>query len=202
MPVTINRTDILKTMNYEQYRKLINDLMADNKTTGTNQSEEIIQYARMNIFRMDRLDNNTTLNPELLEALQQVPNKLIWLVLTEGWCGDAAQIVPVLERMADSSPNIDLMILLRDENLDLMDRYLTNGTRSIPKLICLHADTLKELGTWGPRPQPAQQLLEEHRARPNADYKEFAEKLHAWYAKDRTQTIQQELLPLIKQWSV
>lgn len=189
-------------MSYEQYRKLINDLMAENKTTGNNHSEDILQYTRMNIFRMDRLDKTiTTLHPELMEALQNVPHKLIWLVLTEGWCGDAAQIIPALAKMAEYSPNIDLMLLLRDENLELMDRYLTNGTRSIPKLICLRADTLKELGTWGPRPAPAQQLWYDHQANPLGDYKDFAERLHTWYTKDKTETIQQELLPLIKQWS-
>jgi hypothetical protein len=73
-----------------------------------------------------------------------------------------------------------------------MDRYLTNGTRSIPKLICLQADTLQEIGTWGPRPAILQQMVMDHKKNPQIPDKEFKESIQAWYAKDKSQHLQQE----------
>ena len=74
-----------------------------------------------------------------------------WFVLTEGWCKDAAQIVPVLHALAKLNSNIELKVLLRDDNLDLMDQYLTNGKRrSIPRLIAVDPDVMEELSSWGP----------------------------------------------------
>ena len=183
---------------YASYRQLIDELMAENRTTGTNQDEQIIQYARLNVQRMQRLDKTTQLLPELQAALAQLPAHYVWLVITEGWCGDAAQIVPVLEAVAAASQGkITTRYVLRDENLDLMDRYLTNGGRSIPKLVVLHADTLTEAATWGPRPAPAQELFNRLKQE-EIPYQEFVTQLHGWYAKDRTLNTQRELLALLQ----
>ena len=183
---------------YASYRQLIDELMAENRTTGTNQDEQIIQYARLNVQRMQRLDKTTQLLPELQAALAQLPAHYVWLVITEGWCGDAAQIVPVLEAVAAASQGkITTRYVLRDENLDLMDRYLTNGGRSIPKLVVLHADTLTEAAAWGPRPAPAQELFNRLKQE-EIPHQEFVTQLHGWYAKDRTLNTQRELLALLQ----
>ena len=183
---------------YASYRQLIDELMAENRTTGTNQDEQIIQYARLNVQRMQRLDKTTKLLPELQVALAQLPAHYVWLVITEGWCGDAAQIVPVLEAVAAASQGkITTRYVLRDETLDLMDRYLTNGGRSIPTLVVLHADTLTEAATWGPRPAPAQELFNRLKQE-EVPYQEFVTQLHGWYAKDRTLNTQRELLALLQ----
>ncbi|UOQ98121.1 thioredoxin family protein [Hymenobacter sp. 5317J-9] len=183
---------------YASYRQLINELMADNRTTGTNQTEQIVQYARLNIQRMQRLDKTIELLPEVRKALDNLSEGYEWLVITEGWCGDAAQIVPVLEAVAQASQGkIATRYVLRDENLDLMDRYLTNGGRSIPKLVVLHTDTLTEAATWGPRPAPAQELFVRLKQE-GVSYEDFATQLHSWYAKDRTRSTQRELLELLK----
>lgn len=183
---------------YASYRQLIDELMAENRTTGTNQDEQIIQYARLNMQRMQRLDKTTQLLPELQAALAQLPGHYVWLVITEGWCGDAAQIVPVLEAVAAASQGkITTRYVLRDENLDLMDRYLTNGGRSIPKLVVLHADTLTEAAAWGPRPAPAQELFNRLKQE-EIPHEEFVTQLHGWYAKDRTLNTQRELLALLQ----
>lgn len=183
---------------YASYRQLIDELMAENRTTGTNQDEQIIQYARLNMQRMQRLDKTTQLLPELQAALAQLPGHYVWLVITEGWCGDAAQIVPVLEAVAAASQGkITTRYVLRDENLDLMDRYLTNGGRSIPKLVVLHADTLTEAAAWGPRPAPAQELFNRLKQE-EIPHQEFVTQLHGWYAKDRTLNTQRELLALLQ----
>lgn len=183
---------------YAAYRRLIDELMALNRTTGTTQTEELVQYARLNVQRMQRIDKTVQLLPELQTALAELPQRYVWLVITEGWCGDAAQIVPVLEAVAQASHGqLTTRYLLRDEHLDLMDRYLTNGGRSIPKLVVLHADTLTEAATWGPRPATAQELFTRLKQE-QVSHEEFVTQLHGWYAKDRTLSTQHELLALVQ----
>ncbi|WP_242927793.1 thioredoxin family protein [Pontibacter vulgaris] len=196
----ITKEHLAKALTYTQYREMTDQLLAEGKTTGPNQSEAMIEYTRMNVHRMRRVEKTTVLTDELLQVLLSVQTKMVWAILTEPWCGDAAQIVPALVKIADASPNIEVKLLLRDENPEVMDAYLTNGGRSIPKLVALKADTLEELGTWGPRPEPAQKLFLEMKAN-NTPYQEFVEKLHGWYAKDRSQTLQQEFKLLLADWS-
>ncbi len=189
---------IAKAISYSEYRQLIDSLLEEGKTTGPNQSEAMTHYTQMNAVRMKRLDKKTKLNEELLTALEGINQSLIWLVITEGWCGDAAQIVPVLARMAAQNPLIDLKLILRDDNLEVMDAYLTDGARGIPKLIVLNPETLETLVTWGPRPKPAQEMLYEFKANPDESYPEFSKRLQIWYAKDKAQHIQAELLEVIR----
>ncbi len=192
---------IENAMTYEGYRQLIDDLLAEGKTTGPNQSEAMTNYTELNVTRMNRLDKRAKLNESLKEQLTAIDTPQIWLVISEGWCGDAAQTVPILAAMANESSNIDLKFILRDDNLEVMDAYLTDGARGIPKLIVLEAATLEEIGTWGPRPTPAQELLYEFKANPDETYAEFGKRLQIWYARDKTQTTQQELEDLLKEWN-
>jgi Thioredoxin len=185
---------------YAAYRRLIDELLAQGRTTGPNQSDSLLQYAKLNEQRMSRLDKTVQLLPEVTAELARLQGRYEWVVLTEGWCGDAAQLVPVIDAIARASGGkLRTHYLLRDENPDLMDRYLTGGvSRSIPKLLVLHADTLTEAAQWGPRPVPAQELLLTLKAQ-GASHEEYAERVHAWYAKDRTQTTQRELTALLQQ---
>src|SRR5690554_7983143 len=115
---------------------------------------------------MKRLDKTQQLLPEVIEAVKRISEKQLWMVLTESWCGDAAQNIPVLKKIADENPLIDFRLVLRDDNDDLMQKYLTNGGRSIPKLIAVSEGMEKELFAWGPRPQEAIELihsLKEHK---------------------------------------
>lgn len=194
---------IEEAMSYEAYRQLIDQLLSENRVTGDfmDNNEEILGYTKMNISRMNRGDRTSKISDELTEALQSISQKWIWLVITEGWCGDAAQSVPTLVKMANLNPNIDIKFVLRDEHPDLMDAYLSNGTRSIPKLIVLNAETLEDIGTWGPRPAYAQTMTEDYKKNPTLNYMEYAKQLHKWYAKDKYQSVQQELLSLIQDWN-
>lgn len=198
-PAVLSPERLAGAYSYETYRQLLDQLMADNKTTGDTQTPELTAYAHLNIQRMERLDKTTKLVPELQAALDRLTGTYEWVIITEGWCGDAAQLVPVLEKIARASHGrLRTHYLLRDENLDLMDHYLTNGSRSIPKLLILHADTLTEVTNWGPRPTTAQDLLLELKAA-GATHEEYAEKIHGWYAKDKTLSTQQELLRVLEQ---
>ncbi len=186
---------------YQQYRDLIEKLLSERKTTGENHSEVMIHYTNMNHHRMKRLDKTIELKPELVEKLKYFDREVIWLVLTEAWCGDAAQILPVFEKMAETSPNIELKFILRDENPGIMDDFLTDGrSRSIPKLICLDADSHEVLGEWGPRPEEAQDLFFSLRNQSELISQEVAERLHKWYADDKTQTVQEEFIRLLDRW--
>lgn len=183
-----------KIFSYQSYRENIEQLLSENKTTGKNHSEAMIGFTSMNVTRMNRLDKRSFLNEDLTNALTNTC-KQKWLVISEAWCGDAAQNIPWIAKMAETSNQIDLKIILRDENLDIMDDYLTNGGRSIPKLISLgeNDDVLFE---WGPRPKNVQSLyfmLKEE----GQDYSEISKQLHTWYAKDKGQSLQSEFAQLI-----
>ncbi len=186
-------------MSYAEYIKLIDDLLLDGKTTGENQSEAMFNYGKLNRQRMHRLEKTVLLNESLREKLQNNKRKMIWLIITEGWCGDAAQNIPIIEKIAAESPFIETRYILRDENLELMDAYLTNNARSIPKLIALDAETLQEIGTWGPRPQIAMDYFYEMRAQ-NLEKPQMMENLQRWYNADKNQTIQDEFEFLLSEW--
>ena len=169
--------------------------------SGMCATPELLDYTKLNLQRMKRLDKTTELRPEVTEALKQLSRNLRWVVISEGWCGDAAQNVPVLAKIAEASEGkITLEFVLRDQNLELMDSYLTNGGRSIPKLICFDAATQEELRTWGPRPAEAQELFMRLK-REGVPKDEFISAVHSWYTSDKTQSLQLELAALLKQFN-
>ena len=193
MTQVITQDHIDRAMSYAAFRDLVNSLLIERKTTGSNQSDEFIEYTRLNMSRMNRNEKKTRLLPELVDAVKGQKRFQIWLGLVEAWCGDVPHNVPPLANLAVSVPNVSMRLLLRDENLDVMDAYLTNGGRSIPKIIALDAETLEELWIWGPRPVPAQQLVQELKDK-GAGYPEISEALQRWYNADKGQTLQQEIL--------
>jgi hypothetical protein len=196
----IDRQVIEEAFTYDEYRSMIKELLEQGKTTGPNQDEAYVNYTKLNDKRMDRLDKTVTLLDELKEELQNLDRDWIWLVLTEAWCGDAAQNVPVMKAMADQSENIEMKLILRDQHLDIMEEFLTNGSKSIPKLICLDADSLDVLGSWGPRPEPAQQMVLDWKENPEEDFQALAERLQKWYNKDENETMEQEFLDVMEEW--
>lgn len=191
---------IEKAMTYSQYVDLIDGLLADGKTTGANQSEALFGYAKLNKQRMKRLERTVELNEGVRIAAKTVDRKLVWLILTEGWCGDAAQNLPVIEKIADESVNIETRYLLRDENLELMDRFLTGGARSIPKLIAIDAEKHEVVGTWGARPIAAQDLFLDMKSR-GLEKPLILENMQRWYNADKSQSIQAEFEVLLKEWN-
>ena len=192
----IDQKYISNSITYVEYRSMIDDLLVQQKTTGDNHSEAMIHYTKMNVTRMNRLDKTTKLTDELLSALKNVTQEQTWLILTEAWCGDAAQIIPVLHKMEEVTSKIELRFILRDQNLELMDQYLTNGGRSIPKVISLKKDNGEELFNWGPRPALTQEIFLDLKSK-HEDYMDVAEGLHKWYAKNKTAEIQKEFAAIL-----
>jgi Thioredoxin len=189
-----------KALTHAEYMNLIDNLLAEGKTTGENQSEDYVHFGKLNRQRIKRLEKTIHLNESLVKTAQNVERKMIWLSITEGWCGDAAQNLPAIQKIADESPNIEMKYLLRDENLDLMDKYLTNGGRAIPIVICLDANTYEELGKWGSRPKAAQDYFLEMKSK-GLEKAEMMENLQRWYNADKEQSLQAEFENLLKDWS-
>ncbi len=191
---------IENSMTCAEYMKLIDDLLLNGKTTGTNQSEAMFNYGKLNRQRMHRLEKTVKITESLKEKAGRNERKMIWLIITEGWCGDAAQNIPTIEKIAAESPNIETRYLLRDENVELMDAYLTDNARSIPKLIALDAETLQEIGTWGPRPQASMDYFHEMKAQ-GLEKPQMMENLQRWYLTDKEKSIQAEFENLFDRWT-
>jgi len=183
-------------MDYQTYRALVDQLLLEGKATGDVTYD--LHYTKMNVQRMSRVDKTASLTETLLKTISDLKQHYKFLVITEGWCGDAAQIVPVFNKIATASlGKIDLKFVLRDKNLPLIDAHLTNGGRAIPVLIILNESADEVLATWAPRPQVLQELLKEWR-KETTEMTILAEKLHGWYAKDKTLSTQTELNEVLK----
>lgn len=186
---------------YKAYRELVSQLLLEGKTTGPDDSEAMLHYTKMNVQRMNRVEKTTILTAEILEVINNIKGKYHFLVITEGWCGDAAQIVPVIDKIVSAAPEkFDLKLVLRDKNLALIDAHLTNNGRAIPVLLVLDENKNIVLPKWGPRPAVLQTLLAEWKNE-SADMMVLAEKLHGWYAKDKTLATQAELVQVLKMLS-
>jgi hypothetical protein len=189
-----------KAMTFAEYTKLIDDLLIDGKTTGPVQSADMYNYAKLNRQRMNRLEKTVVAGSEIGSAIAGLDVDWFWLVITEGWCGDAAQNIPVIEKIAAQDPGIKTRYILRDENPDLMDLYLTNGARSIPLLIAVDARSFEVLGTWGSRPKAGQEYFLGLKAQGMAK-PEINEKMQRWYNEDRGVSLEREFVDLTRAWS-
>ena len=187
---------ILKGITHNVYIDLLKDLLSEGRTTGLNQDDGIIEYAKLNIQRMERIYKTLVVKDELANKVKTITEKQTWICISEGWCGDAAQSIPLFERLAELNDNISFKIVLRDENLDLIDRNLTNGGRAIPIVIAIQNN--QEIWKWGPRPKSLQAIVNEFKQNPTVTYEELKTQLHTWYAKNKTVDQQNELIKLIK----
>lgn len=188
-----------RSMTFSEYLDLVDGLLKDGKTTGPVQTVAKVEFTKLNRYRMNRLEKTTVLGEGIKAAAAGLNRKLTWLIITEGWCGDAAQNVPAIEKIAAESDNIETRYILRDENLELMDRYLTNGARSIPKLIAIDTASGEVLGIWGSRPKAAQDAFEEMKAK-GVEKDITLEQMQRWYNADKSMSLQVEFEGLITEW--
>ena len=195
---TIIKSSLEKSLSYQQYRNAVAKLAEEGKTSGNEQLEHLINFTKLNEARMHRLDKTLTLNEETQLFLENLKKEYIWIVLAESWCGDAAQILPVLNKMAEASDKIDFRIVFRDENDDLMNQFLTNGTRSVPKLIILDKNTLEVKADFGPRPNGAKQLILDYKAAHGSIDETAKIELQKWYLQDKGISTQKEIVELMK----
>lgn len=183
-------------LTYPDYTEQLELYIANtNPETLSGEVLEKYGYIKLNLARMKRIDKTYSPSEALELLLQSVSKKQYWLILSEGWCGDSAQNIPYLIKMAQLSKSIEVRLVLRDSHLEIIDQFLTNGKRSIPKLIVFDEDG-NILMQWGSRPATAQALvsgkIQEGLTKP-----EWEPLLHAWYAKDKGVTLESEMMNLL-----
>ena len=190
-----NLNAIANSISYDAYIEFVGKLVETNATTGPDQSEILVNFTKLNYKRMTRLNKTVNVSDNLVETISALPYNMKWVVIAEAWCGDAAQNIPYLALLAKACPNVEMRVVLRDENLDFMDKHLTNGARSIPKAVIFKTDDLEEIATWGPRPDFIQEQVIAFKKDAPADlsYEKFAESIHGWYAKDKNHALETEL---------
>jgi len=191
------QTALKGSYTYPEYRALVSKLAIEGKATGPSQTEALANYTQLNDRRMKRWDKTLKFSDEAIAKITAVSKKITWTVLTESWCGDASPALPVMHKIAELNPNIELRIVLRDENIDLMNQFLTNGGMSIPKLIMSDSVSYEILGDWGPRSENATKLVADHKAATGTITPEFKQDLQVWYNKDKGQSILANLLALL-----
>lgn len=133
-----------------------------------------------------------------LERLAEIGGSLRLLVISEDWCGDASNTVPVLARLAQAAPNLDLRVVARDENPELMDRNTTNGSRSIPIAVVLDED-FEPRGRWGPRPEELQEFVLTEKRKGDLPTDQIYKEARRWYARDGGETTIRELLEVLEE---
>ncbi|GMN09824.1 thioredoxin family protein [Croceitalea sp. MTPC9] len=195
--IDIINDSLSRGVSYGIYRDKVYELAIDGKTTGETQSKALIEYTQLNDRRMNRWDKTLKIPVEFQERIVSLDRKLTFLVLTESWCGDASPSLPVMNKIAELNPNIELRIVLRDENLDLMNQFLTNDAMSIPKLIILDQIKDEVIADWGPRPSIATKMVEAYKVEHGKLSPEFKQDLQVWYNKDKGQNILEDIVRLL-----
>lgn len=189
-----------KGISFTNYFELAERQVEEGRTSGENQEASLVAYSKMNFQRMKKWVKTGKISEELASCIASSTQKVNFLVITETWCGDAAQNIPFLAKMVALNPLWDMKLVFRDENEALINQYLTNGGKSIPKVIVLD-ENFEEMFNWGPRPALAQQLVMDYKNKPEPkeEYAVFAESLHLWYAKNRGQALQEEWGQILKE---
>ena len=182
---------------YQDYLdKLIDDIIKSDPDSLDEKARRKFETKRLNLQRSARIMKTYRISDNLKEEIQRINEPQTWMVITENWCGDSAQNLPYLALMAEENLNINFKIILRDSNPDIMDQFLTNGTRSIPILVSFDING-NELFKWGARPKVVQDLFNQWKAE-RIVKPELYKKLHLWYAKNKGQAIESELLDILK----
>ncbi len=188
---------IKNSLTYENYRALVKQLVEDHATTGNDKSEAMVNYTKLNDKRMKRWDKTIKVSEEVKQIVSEFNQKMTWLVIAESWCGDAAHVLPALNKIAELSDYINMKVVLRDENLELMDIYLTNGARAIPKVIMIDDETGEVINTYGPRPSEAANYVSRFKAKHGSLTPEFKEDLQHWYNNDKGQNVIKDIVEIL-----
>ena len=176
---------------YSAYMELMTRQAAVESNGMSAEDTEKLEFTKLNLHRSQRIGRTWKPSEDLASRLIRIESDQLWMVLTEPWCGDSAQCLPIIAALAHMSNAVDLRLVLRDENLPIMDQFLTDGKRSIPRLIIFNSSG-RMLGQWGPRPAEAQVVFDEAKAA-GMEKPEILEKLHLWYGRDRGKALDREL---------
>jgi hypothetical protein len=195
--LSIIQSALQNSHSYTEYRIIVSKLISEGKSTGKEQSADLLHYSELNEVRMKRLEKTLKLDPEVEKTLQNLKSNQTWLVISEGWCGDAAQILPIIKLMSEASKNIDLKLVFRDENEELIHLFLTNGAKSIPKLLVLD-ESFNLINHWGPRPEGAKNLIIEYKAIHGIVDEAAKIALQKWYLDDKGISTMKEIVAILQ----
>ncbi|MDT8346692.1 MAG: thioredoxin family protein [Flavobacteriaceae bacterium] len=201
MSMTTIKDALTKTLSFDEYLKLNELLVKAGSTTGEHHNESYANYTRLNFSRMKRLLKTVKLTAAQTACVRALNKSMTWLVISEAWCGDAAQNLPVLKIIADQNPNIELKIVLRDDNEELMEAFLTNGTKSIPKMILLDNESLEVIATWGPRPKEAAAMVRKEKEAKGKLDDAFKQELQKWYNQDGGVAVAHDVCEMLSELS-
>jgi hypothetical protein len=196
---SIIENSLKRGITYQAYRDLVLKLVDELSSSGDDITEALVNYTKLNNNRMKRWDKTLKINEDSKSKIKEFNHHITWLVITESWCGDAAHVIPALNKIAELSPFIDFKIVLRDENLELMDQFLTHGSRSIPKLIMIDNETGTILKTYGPRPTEATNYVNRYNAMYGSLTPEFKEDLQHWYNNNKGQNIIDDVTEILSE---
>ena len=182
-------------MNYNTYREEF-EFRAKGTPLRPIVRPEYENYTKLNFSRVNRWEKKGELSTETLEAIGNIDRDLDWILITEPWCGDAAHSVPFIQMMVAESDKINMEIYLRDEHPELMEKYHTNGSHSIPKLVVRDRNTKEDLFVWGPRPVELESIRLE--LKDEMEYSELSKIIQKWYNDDKGSTVQKEILEGLK----
>lgn len=172
---------LLKSMSYVDYRILVDKAAMVKTNTGDKKDALLANYTILNNSRMKRWDKTLKVPQTIENKIKSFKEDFIWLVIVESWCGDAAHVLPVLNKLAELNSHLDLKVVLRDENPQLIDVFLTGNTKSIPKLIMIDKKSGNVMHTYGPRPSEASAYVNRYKAKYGKLTPEFIEDLQHWY---------------------
>jgi len=182
-------------LTYAQYLQRMQDFIEKaGSHPGDDETKKRVEFTKLNFHRSQRIGRTYEVSPSLCGLLAKIKTQQLWMVLTEVWCGDSSQSLPLIAKYAECNKNITLRILPRDENPDIMDHYLTDGTRSIPILVIFNEDG-EEIIRWGPRPKEAVELFSQLQAK-GLEKEEIIKQIQLWYGRDRGKTIVKEFTAL------
>ncbi|MDO4781861.1 MAG: thioredoxin family protein [Capnocytophaga felis] len=194
----IIQKSLLNSISYTTYRNLIDKMVEEGRTSGPEQTQDLIDYTALNEKRYKRLDKTIKISEEKAEFFKNYSKSVTFLVITETWCGDAAQIVPVINKIAELNPKITLKLVFRDENEELMNLFLTNGGKAIPIVVILDLED-NVLASWGSRPSVATKMVEDYKAQHGKLSAEFKEELQKWYNQDKGNNIVDDFIKILSE---
>lgn len=181
---------------FEDFYSKSKDYVENADTDGMDDEEKNrMDTRKLNLQRTKRILKTYEVNTELKELITAIDSGQIWMVLTEDWCGDSAQVLPIIYKLSELNKKIDLRILERDRNTDIMDNYLTNGNRGIPKLVVFDLEG-NELFNWGPRPEAAKKIVRDAK-KTGIEKSEWQKTLHTWYAQDKGREVEKEFIEIL-----
>jgi len=182
-------------MDFPQYLLVFENILRAQAPSAPYDNAAYLDYTKLNWSRMNRWLKKGVLSEATIERIGRITARQQWLVITEPWCGDAAHSVPFIQLIAQQNPLISVEYELRDSLPFRINQYLTNGSKSIPKLIMRDGEG-RDLAVWGPRPAACQLLYDRLKAE-GADFETQKVELQNWYNADKGQSVQQELCELI-----